>query len=227
MLHKISTSIFILLLAFTMNVNAAPLAPVNDLSFSGEELFQGVFFGTGRVASYIPAVKGINVATYTSDRTAIANSNKFQEELIGKIKASNKGFFSTFKEMMTSRNHVQVQAALEMGAAEIQNVLQSDSEYQKMANNPEFQGIYKELSDKLNTTANAKEANATVTDYIADLPSMNADQSSRLLCVAAAIAVAAAVWIVVWKWTWLWSGEEALHSELLKEQIVESVVKLP
>lgn len=231
-IQKISTSIFALLLAFAFNINASPLNIISSttsldaassVDYDGKDYFRAIYFGDGPVANHIPATRDISLAKYTSDRTLISNANKFQEDLINQIEDSNKSFFDDFQGMMTSKNHSTVQQGIEMGAAEIQRVLELNPDFKEMSSRPELQGLYNTLGDDLSP----EEAQQVVNKYLAEVPEYTEEAQARLLCAAAAIAIAGAVAVVIWKYLWFWdSAVKADHSVLLKEQIVDSVVRM-
>jgi SdpC family antimicrobial peptide len=94
---------------------AAPAKYKKTLSmYSGQELFEGIFFGTGEVVENLPVTRKI-VAEKANVKTEEqrAQLEKVKRALVNQIQLDHPTAFDDFKSKVASKNHWETKTALE------------------------------------------------------------------------------------------------------------------
>jgi SdpC family antimicrobial peptide len=87
--------------------------------YTGEELFEGVFFAQGKVAEEIPSIR--NSASYFQVREISSNLEKNStgvglEEIMNKVNENNPNYYSELEASVSSGDHLLISEKLQEGA---------------------------------------------------------------------------------------------------------------
>ncbi len=201
-------------------------------NFSGEELFNGIFFGQGEVATLIPEISNqVNMADVltTDELEEVAN---VRQDLTAALKVQNPNFFNEFKSAIQSGNHLRIQETLRQtselifqGIMDISNVQTSKTKEQ----------IASELGKAVNLdelkTSNGKFDRTKINNQLSKIKLFSDDDSNmgraqQATCVAVAavlvLAVAAAAAVIVFIF-WIAAEQLSAESQLQQEMIVNSI----
>jgi SdpC family antimicrobial peptide len=91
-------------------------------AFTGEDLFKGIYFREGKVASLISNVYSVNADTKSTSVIAI---NQIRKQLLTDLKRTDPDFFTNFRMAITSGNPVAIENCLISSNALIQRSLKS------------------------------------------------------------------------------------------------------
>src|SRR5688572_18970645 len=108
-------------------VNSDTGTSISELSqktYTGEQLFRGIFFAEGTVAAAINELKDLNIRNFLEGEE-LNRALYFQDELIKRIAAEDPVFFNTFRLAMQSRDHLRIQTELKR-AGEVVKIIFSD-----------------------------------------------------------------------------------------------------
>lgn len=89
---------------------------VSSESFSGQTLYQGLFFAEGAVAKLFPEfwdVSDLDIALEQVPEDELAKIRAVREKVIAEIERADSGFFSRFSSEIQSGNPIVVRTALE------------------------------------------------------------------------------------------------------------------
>jgi|GEM_PF-7037022 len=104
---------FIVSFGLTIQGNTIVEAKEKITSFSGEQLFAGLFFAQGEVA------RKLSPKLYSTELLALANTPEAQsaaQDIIVKMKKADESFFQDFKRAIDSNNPIEIQKALNNGS---------------------------------------------------------------------------------------------------------------
>lgn len=206
-------------------------------SFSGEELFTGIFFGQGEVLDYIPQLKErqeLNKFLKTDEE--MVYYKEMQMNIISMLKAKDPQFFKEFKINIESGNHVKITAAIRNATEGVINAV--NHQYGLKAE--QLASISKELDDKtdikriilqegsVDEKSYEPELNSILVGYL-DTNVSDTPSGDRGTCVVGPIAIAiaavlvavitiAAVFVDVYP-----SESSSRSSSLLSEQVIQSI----
>ncbi|HYG00897.1 MAG TPA: hypothetical protein VD927_00570 [Chryseosolibacter sp.] len=204
---------------------------VRKAGFTGEELFNGIFFGDGEVSARIPEIASqLDVREIlTADETAALNS--IRASLTADLKNADPNFFVNFKSAIQSGDHLIIEKALTNASQSLYDAVLSGSLNKT--------GLtHQELSSKVDELINVedlKDASGKVDekafkDQIGKIRMFGgAEETQKEACLAVAVAavlvlaVAAAAAAIVFIF---WVGAKYSPddgSELQEEMIVNSI----
>jgi SdpC family antimicrobial peptide len=103
--------------------------------FSGQALYNGIYFGEGRVGSMLPEIwHGSSISGRAADPKT-ANLIKAREQVtLERLERQKPGFFVGFQKAVTSGDQIQVGSALDLGARLLQG---TNNRQQRDSINPE------------------------------------------------------------------------------------------
>lgn len=136
------------------------------VDFTGEEMFRGVFFSSGRYADLIPELKEFKLTNFTSDKALLAKSAATENEVVNKISTASPEYFNNFKQALLSRNHVTIQNALIGGKGLVVSAFEGIG---ITRDKPAEDRLAQELGKKIDLSkANAAEISAAVKSVAAE-----------------------------------------------------------
>lgn len=128
MMSKLSSSRFTKLLlllvglqlfAMTSCVSEQDNGDSVSSKFSGEEMFQGIFFAYGEFATMIPSLDKFAQAAKNYSVEDKRDVEKMVNKLCGLINEQNPMFFDQFERKISSKNHQEISSAIKDGAIAI------------------------------------------------------------------------------------------------------------
>jgi SdpC family antimicrobial peptide len=233
------SSLVVLLLAFAFSCNSEeddkPLQ-----NYSGEELFQALFFSSGEAAQHIQTIQSsvekLNTALKANPEVKKFTTD-FSAEIIQRINELDPTYFTRFKEQLASDNFYTMELALANGSKMIKAAGYRSS----------YAGMFR-LMDDLNeknvdfSAAQLEDLDYTKEEDVQKLKDFLSQQYSidlnsedykvacvpvAAVCVVYAIAavvsisaaaytalavVNAAAWITVYAWIELWGGDSMMET---------------
>ncbi|MEQ9426443.1 MAG: hypothetical protein RJQ09_18620 [Cyclobacteriaceae bacterium] len=97
---------------------------ITNYVYSGEDIFQAVFFADGKVVELIPDLKNnINLKDFLKTDEYLHEYRDIQNAIINHIKAEKPHFFSEFKSRMTSGDHVLILQTIQSTYPHIQDAI--------------------------------------------------------------------------------------------------------
>ena len=192
-----------LILFATFSAQAKPTIHVP--SYSGEQLFEGIFFAHGEVVEHIPEIKAnMNLRDWMNSNE-LREFSQLRKKTIKLIKQNNSGFFNRFRKNIQSGSHLLVKQEIEYAGKVL-----SDAIYEiKELEDENVKAVSREIERAINAEKlrNGKYTKKEIQRLTADTKakySSNAkiDPDSLVaLALALAIAVVAvAIIAVVWVW---------------------------
>ena len=125
----------ILALLICLGIHSTPslgsTLPTNS-NYSGEELFEGIFFLKGEVAQILPEIAEKSNLRNLMDRQQKKDFLIIQQMVTKQIKQKHPSFFTNFKKDLESKNHQKILSALENGANLIAEIVNSSSPVNRM-----------------------------------------------------------------------------------------------
>ncbi|MGS2737834.1 hypothetical protein [Sinomicrobium sp. M5D2P17] len=95
----------------------------NKLSkFSGEDIFNGVFFYEGEVAKIFPTTHGQTVIKAKLNSDILKKLHKVQSDIIDVFKAEDPEYFVNFKNIITSGDHLRIRDQLMQSSMDARKV---------------------------------------------------------------------------------------------------------
>lgn len=92
----------------------------NLLSYSGEDIFKGIFFFQNDITEEITSIKNSqSYYFYTTNTTFKGTIDLFSSEIVTKIYDIDENFFNNFKSLITSKNHLKINDAFKMASIKI------------------------------------------------------------------------------------------------------------
>lgn len=213
------------------------------MGYSGEEIFEGIFFFDGPVVDLIPNLAPFKMSNFTKTQEEYAIFSNKVKLILDRISADNAQYFNNFKNTMIYGNHIDIQDAIGIANNQVLQAIQGLEEFENavdIMNNPEGKALVDSLG---------KTGMASITDYF-DGNDMRDDIEARLawfgegrLCLGpgvvfyavAFIAVVAivALGIVIWREMALWEEYNVTSSSHLSgdskyfyEQTIAQIVRL-
>jgi len=200
-------------------------------NFSGEELFNGIFFGQGEVASIIPEINNQAKMIDVLNPEDLSRVQQIRLSLTNKLKEQNPNFFTDFKNAMQSGQHLKIEKMLKQTSEMlIQGIL--DLSNVKTSLTPD------RLISQIGKTINLDEIKANKGKFDQDklseqlnkmqLFDSNSGRAQKADCVAVVVVlvlavVAAAVAIVFIFWV---AAVEAIGDQLLKQQMIVNSISV-
>lgn len=222
--------------------------------FSGEELFEALFFSSGSAAQYIqtiqPSVENLNVAI-TSNPEVGDFTSEFSSEIISEINGLDPTYFARFKEQLASDNYYSMELALANGSKMIKAAGYRSS----------YSGMFK-LMDDLNSKNvdfndealagldySKEEDVDKLKDFLRQEYSIDLNNEDyKVACIpvaavcivyaAAAVvsiaavaytavaAVNAAAWVTVYAWVELWGGNTMMDTVGQNDVLIQELARL-
>lgn len=130
MMSKISSSYFAKLLLLFVGVQLLTLTGCvseQDTSasvrskFTGEEMFQGIFFAHGEFAAKIPSLNKFVQAARDYSEEDRQEVERMVGKLCNTIKTQDPTFFDQFERRISSKNHQEISSAIKDGSIAIYN----------------------------------------------------------------------------------------------------------
>jgi SdpC family antimicrobial peptide len=112
-----------LLAAVMLFVSCSQYDDINDTNqtiekqeYNGEQLFKSIFFGSEDLNLNINHINKVLEFRTTLNEEQLGQLNKFSELVVTNIKEKNKSYFETFKTGLYSKDHYEIQKALDDSA---------------------------------------------------------------------------------------------------------------
>jgi hypothetical protein len=183
---------------------------------TGETLFRAVYFGEGAAATAIPELNGISIGSFTSNANDIQETHQIQDRIVSQINSMDANFFESFRQAITSKNHVLVRSKLDEGKAKI-NAASTRLGYTR---NAEFEAkLTAEVTKSIPPGASYEGINQALRDYFREHAG-NTGETAKLGGLIHHWVIAA--WITVYEW--IWDADE-YFSTTYKDRLVSSIVK--
>lgn len=192
----------------------------NAYPYSGQEVFEGVYFKDGPVAQKIAILRNNSFRNHITDRDQLKAADHFQAQVMKRIAQDNPAFFSEFGTQISTRNHVKVMGALESAGQTFYNTMTTM------------------MYDHTNApqTGDKDEELAQLRKYLNGYASVyqGATKRSSEAVGPEETNLIAIVWLAVIAWEYAWVSEEFIIDEkrmdvgggLKKEQLVKALVTL-
>lgn len=179
-------------------------------SFSGEQLFAGIYFNDGPVVDEVPVLKKFGYKNYFNDADILAAASRFQAEITGLVKGQNPGIFQELKREIDSGDHARINRSLENNSTIV---------YEAMLN---FMRNNTGATKPTSNTDDLHQLQNFVNSYVTGIN--QGDDVQALLLI---------VWVAVVAWEWAWVSDECIFRAevgdgggLKKEQLVAQLAAL-
>lgn len=210
---------------------SAQAKPINIPSFTGKELFKGIFFAQGQVAQLIPEIQEkVDMDAWLNNSEKV-EYKKFMNEVIVAIDKKHPSFFKNFQLKVQSGSHVRI--SQEMSRA---SKILSDMVYELTnTSEEEVNGIMSRTSARTSGMNKLKTGELTKDEIGKEIKKLRSTNNSRSkdacisvqwLLVLVAVAVAAAVAIVFINWVGFDSPNNPssrMQSDIYKESVINSI----
>jgi hypothetical protein len=111
---------FLALTVLFFSLQSCQKQPINPkFNYSGKELFEGIYFGTGRVGEKLTILHGMRIKDLVEDETAIARVSMHNQKILATINSTNPGFLNEFKNRIETKSPTEIATALEIGYNEM------------------------------------------------------------------------------------------------------------
>ncbi|MFK7810325.1 MAG: hypothetical protein AB8F74_21150 [Saprospiraceae bacterium] len=186
-------------------------------SYTGEELFAGIYFSEGPVVEQIATLKKYSYKNDISNPDIRKSNQAFQKEVAAIVSKSNPDFFTNLEKEIASGNVNRIQAVLESSSKPVYDAM--------------LQVMYSKTDiDRL--TSQDKELNYLQEFIQSYTGGIYQSQGNDVMDEQALIALAA-VWVAVVAWEYFWVSDEFIIDErvnmegqLKKEQLVMDLSRL-
>jgi SdpC family antimicrobial peptide len=194
------------------------------IRYSSEEVFMGLFFAEGPVASQIPELEGVHISNFIKDADQLQHALDYQRSIFEEIQNSNPEVVTGLSVAIGTKDLVKIESAIaSAGDAMLQAINTLNTDKQKAAIEQQIQDMEAEIGSDHDSK---EELNQAVSKYLSSIFSNNGTDIQALilyLLVFFAIAVYAAAWF----WT---QGPRSMVSDhsndIYKESLVLSVSKI-
>jgi len=113
------------------------------LTYSGEELFKGVYFREGQVGAIIKT--STNAANQTIAYNGTSSSSLLVNNLISRLKKKDPNFFTNFKKVISSGDPLAIETCLLKGQASVDQMLAVTLDNKTIKTNRSASGIAVEM----------------------------------------------------------------------------------
>jgi SdpC family antimicrobial peptide len=218
--------------------------------YSGEELFRGIFFNQGAVASQISVLKSSSISAeefFKGDNKKLQQVNNLRNNIIAAINKKDPVFFKNFETKLKSKNYYVIDETLKESSKTFIDALQAvngvKTEQDGIAFKQRLEAEVKNFTKGM--TYNQFNNKENLKKYMSSYLKMNEALGSNSIstfksdaCVAlaavgvvvvvaviAVVAVEAAV--VTDTWVLVTSGAESItKSRLSREELIQSIVSI-
>lgn len=201
----------------------------NQVSYTGEELFKGIFFSDGKVAPRLSNFENSLKIKSQFNKVQNIQFEQFQNNLIQNIKKADPAYFYNFKSVMESGNLVSIRSELKNSGEMVKTITEkmispkkgdilSKIELEKMKDEINLNNIdylTKELVSLDQITAIKSKANLN----------QKAEECVGVEVFIVAVAVEIALWIDMYYWV-LDDATVNSSSAIYNEQFIESISEL-
>lgn len=185
-------------------------------AYSGKELFEGLMFAKGEVASAIPELKREIVTRASISGELLDDIDKVEDNMIKIIEAKNPDYFDNFKASITSGKHILIKRTLSEGEEVMLDAVQTISGYEAY----DIAGIHS-IADKMSVTFEAegviKEDGSIDLVKLKEINknSLNAENGKQALLFVVLVVLV----------FWVLAKEAPYELNLKNEQITNSLVE--
>lgn len=162
-------------------------------NYTGTELFESIFFGIGKFATDIPQLK--TKANLTNNLNEKEKKDVIEKikTLSNEIRKKNPNFFNEFKNQIESRNHQEVQFAIEQASFMIRNNIEIIF--------PGFNAVYNKVKTDIHTGTlrldNERNVNSYLISFQKSFNKKNYDNLLNENMISNENAVVPCTWAVV------------------------------
>jgi len=217
--------------------NSNAISIMSSTAYTANQIFKGIFFADGPVADLIPELSEFKISYFISDPEQIQGISDLHDEVLVLFETNNPGYLETFKTVMLSGNHVQIESSLLEAAGLLNSTL---NEFYNAGNNEndnstDYSAAQQEFKDALqNSTINQQDSRelATFTKNYLDAKSYASTPKTCAVKVVAVVAAAAvALAVVVWSVAaviegyWIFTSKHSFTNgtTLLKDKLINSI----
>jgi SdpC family antimicrobial peptide len=202
-----------------------------SVTYSSEELFKGIFFAEGPVATHIPELEGLHISNFITDGAQLRNAVQFQHSIYEEVRRANNAVIDGLTSAVNSKNLVQIERAIEQATdAMLTAVNTLTSEDVRAAVENEVAVMDASIGQEMGEGSTQEDFDQAVKNYLRGMFSSkaNADYQALLLYLVAvfAIAVYAAFYYYKVSKTKTVSAMYGQDNDLYKEQLILSISKL-
>lgn len=163
-------------------------------SYSGRDLFKGIFFAKGPVAEALPAIR--NSFSYDIIRNMTDEENHQAEmkmnEILDRLENSRPGYFDEFKELINTRDHLLISEGLGQATQVLYEV--SIDLFLSDQDKADLDRIVADINMEEHTN---EDGSINFETLRADVLSNMAGGNERALCVFAGVVFVAAAYVLV------------------------------
>lgn len=195
---------FLVLAVLTLTtLQSCQKQPINPMTnYTGEELYEGIFFGTGKVGEQLTILHGMRIADLVEDQTAVARVKSYNQKILAEIKSTNPNFFKNFKEKIDTKSPTEIATALDNGYNQLTMSIVS-------LNGGAPQLNIQALENSMGNASTPEEARAILKMYLENaLGKNNIDNGNsggvdpqKKTCWALAILIGVAL-AIIYAWVW-------------------------
>lgn len=195
-MNKIKFIIPIIFLAFVL-ISAKSAKEDNNLGYSGEQLFRGIFFFQGNIPNQIAAFKPIKEKLDKLEPFKKIEEENFVNEIVSSVNGINHLYFNELKAAVESKDNYRIDETMKTGVKLIQISLLNSNHYKVLLKIP--QNAFAKLDISKYDLTKESDLNLVISEMtkIMKNTSKKIDNSPNGTCVAVTVVVALAVWDVV------------------------------
>lgn len=182
------------------------------MSYSGEALFEGIFFSEGEVAEQIPELRGLSAKNFVKSEEERQEIDEFRAAVLTHVNKNHPKFLGELKAAVDSRSHVKIDKVITVGKSYVEEAVNSLSYERNTAAEDEFTA---NLNDKIDAGMSTDEVKSAI--------SAEAEKMSRAIGEQACLAVAIALVLVLIKLLVIPFADDG---QFYQEAMVNSISKL-
>jgi SdpC family antimicrobial peptide len=184
---------------------------VKALSYSGEALFEGIFFAEGEVAAQIPELSGMNAKNFVSTDKERQEIDAFRAFVVDYVNDNYPEYMGDLENAVSSRSHVKIDQVLKQGHDIMEAAVNASSYERDVAAE---QKMLANLEGRISEDMSTEEVKAEIQAEI--------NASGKALGIYACVAVLIFFILVLFIFLPVLSP----GGTLLNEAVVDSITKL-
>ena len=187
-------------------------------NYTAKEMFTGIFFGSGALASNVTILQQFNIRNFTSDAKTISQVSNEQEQIYAKVNAQHPEYMAALKIAIGSGNHLRIESAIREGARYIGEAYSS---LHPEVSSEMKESLAKDFASHVDVkNATPEELRQAINDYT-DAGS-GTGVFAKQACVVLLLLIAIAILLVV---PLLAADDTQVEATLAKEMIVGALAK--
>lgn len=159
---------------------------IEVMSYSGEALFEGIFFAEGEVAERIPELNGLSAKNFVSTDKERQEIDAFRASVVEYVNANHPDYMDELRAAVATRSHIKIDRAITKGKSYVEAAINASSyDRDEKAENT----VLSNLEERVNGEMSTEEIKAEIKAEVGTMSKALGAQA----CIAVVIALVLAL----------------------------------